>query len=257
MRYDKVIQELLENGEISYSKVPPKLLNELLEEELVVVYSISAAKKKLIIKGDEFREYYKNFYEINAAQTRAELVQAQTDTKRKRISPQDGLYVTGNGFVNGEKLSLFRHSALFLQSLPKLESTHLVVGVENFENLIYWESLRYLFDVNAIVFVFRNKKMLKLFEEIDNEIIYFGDFDLAGIAVYEREIKPRNKNIKFFIPKGIEVMIEKYGSSKLYQQQLGKYTNLKSNTQEIQELINTIHKLQKGLEQEFFIKKVF
>jgi len=92
--------------------------------------------------------------------------------------------------------------------------------------------------------------VLKTFE---NRLIYFGDFDLAGIGIYLNEIKVRNNNIELFIPKDIEELLNKFGSSKLYKKHYSKYKNLKSSDKTIQNLIDTIHKEQKSLEQEWFL----
>ena len=152
------------------------------------------------------------------------------------------------------KLPLFDKSALILKEIPVIDENILIVVVENFENLIFWENQLEFFQKENILFIFRNKKMLEFIKNIKNRIIYFGDFDLAGIDIFQTQIKKRNKNIEFFIPKKIEELIEKYGNRTLFSKQWNKYNNIISEDDKIQQLINIIIKYQKGLEQEFFIK---
>ena len=254
MKYIKTIQRLKKDKEVNYSIVPKKLLRHLLSEELISVKHISASKKKVIV-NNSFFIYYANVDDIDKASTRAELTKAKTDSKIKRIKPQDGLYIAGNCMVNNINLSLFVKSAMFLKELPEIDDDILVIGVENFENLIYAKEQFYLFEDKKILFVFRNKKMLEFFQNLNNNIIYFGDFDLAGISIYINEILPRNKTIKFFLPKEIKNYITEYGSKKLYEKQINKYKNLTSNIKEIEELIDFINAKQQALEQEFFIRK--
>jgi len=255
MRHIKTLQKLRDRGELSFSEVPKTLLKELIDEDLVFVKNLSPTRKKVKIK-DQFLDYYLNLDEIQNATCRAELILAKSDTKKKKISPQDGLYIAGRCKVDGVCLPTFEKSALFLKELPSLEKNTLVIGVENFENLIYFEKQLRFFREEDILFVYRNKKMLELFEKINNTIIYFGDFDLYGIRIYEQEILPRNKDIEFFIPTNIEKQISDFGSQELYTKQLDRCKNLLSSSEKIQNLINTIHKHQKSLEQEFFIVEV-
>ncbi len=254
MRYIKTLQKLRDSGELNFSALPKALLKELLDEDLVYVKSISANRKKVKIK-EQFLEYYLKLDEIQNATCRAELILANSDTKKKKISPQDGLYIAGRCKVDGRYFSSPSKSSLFLKELPMLDKSTLVVGVENFENLIYFENQLKFFTKEDILFVYRNKKMLELFEKIDNKIIYFGDFDLCGIVIYLNEILPRNKNIEFFIPDDIEKQIRDFGSRELYIKQLERCKNLSSSNAKIQKLISTIHRYQKALEQEFFILK--
>ena len=171
----------------------------------------------------------------------------------KKISPQDGLYINGNCIIAGVNLPLFKDSALFLKQIPAVSKDILIVCLENFENLIYFKSQTKYFQDENILFVFRNSAMLKFIEELENDIIYFGDFDLAGIFIYETQVLARSKKVKFYIPKNIENLIVKYGSKSLYSKQYNKYKSLKSKNKDIENLINIINKNQKVLEQEYFI----
>ncbi|WP_297441661.1 hypothetical protein [Sulfurimonas sp.] len=239
---------------MNYSQLASQLRKELEDEGLINIRFLSASRRKIVAK-DAFKAYFKKIDNIEQAQTRTELVHAKSDTKRKRIAPQNGLYIAGNAYINNRPLPEFYESTLFLKNIPTVEENTLIIGVENFDNLVYWREQRYFFeDDKELLFVYRNKKMLDFLESTTNSVLYFGDFDLAGISIYENEIRKRNKETKLFIPQGIETLLEKYGSSKLYMQQFNQFKNLTSKLPEVENLIKMIHKYQKGLEQEFFIQ---
>ena len=251
MRYIKTLLKLKELGELNYSQLPQTLIKELRDENLIEIKTLSANKKKIIVK-EAFYIKYKNLKEIQNSSTRAQLSKI-THTKKIKISPQDGLYINGKCDIEGVKLPLFSNSALFLKEAPKISKNILIIGVENFENLLYFESQLKYFQKSNILFVYRNSAMLKFFQTLENKIIYFGDFDLAGINIYQTEILPRCKSVTFFIPHNIEELIMNDGSVKLYKKQYNKYKNIKSENRNIQNLIDIINKNQKALEQEYFI----
>lgn len=252
-KYIQTLLKLKEQKEVSFSNVPKSLLDILLDEKSVAVKTISGRKKKVIV-NELFFEIYKDLENIRNATNRNELISEESYSKSKKISPQNGLYLNGNCEILGVKLPLFDKSAIFLKEVPLIKEDILVVIVENFENLIFWETQLEFFQRENILFIFRNKMMLEFIKNIKNRIIYFGDFDLAGIDIFQTQVKKRNKDIEFFIPKDIEKLIEKYGNRTLFSKQWNKYNNIRSENDKIQQLINIIIKYQKALEQEFFIK---
>ncbi|MEA3354779.1 MAG: hypothetical protein U9Q33_13285 [Campylobacterota bacterium] len=252
MRYIKTLLKLKEFGELNYSQVAKPLIDELKNESLIDIKTISKKRKKVVVK-DQFYKVYSDIENIEQSTTRAQLVKTLADTKVKKISPQDGLYINGKCTIEAIELPLFNNSALFLKDIPKIEDDILVVCVENFENLIYFKSQLKYFQDDNILFVYRNSAMLEFIESIKNKIIYFGDFDLAGIFIFETQILSKNNNIEFFIPKDIEEIIIKHGSKELYKKQYNKYRDIKSKEENLQNLINIINKNQKVIEQEYFI----
>lgn len=252
MKYKNTLCLLKKNKELNYSQVPKDLLSKLKDEGLIEIKILSAKRKKVLI-NNLFLEKYRDIEDIIKAKTRHELVALNQDSKVKRISPQDGLYVNGKCQIEHLILPLFAKSAMFLKEIPILEKDTLIVIVENFENLIYFENQLKLFSTSNILFIYRNKKMLEAICTLENKIIYFGDFDLAGIAIYMEQILPRNPKISFFIPHNIEKLIENYGSRELFDKQFNKYKNLKSTNIRLQNLIDIIKKHQKALEQEYFL----
>jgi len=252
MKYIKTLLNLKKQKELNYSKVPKSLLEELLKEGLAEVKQLSAKKKK-VVATNYFYHKYSNLEQIANATNRSELTKVD-NSKAKKISPQDGLFIAGNCKVNNKDIDIFQNSAIFLKDSPTIDKEVLVVVVENFENLIYFKKQLYLFNAKKFLFIYRNKAMREFIKDISNKTLYFGDFDLAGIDIYLRQILPLNKNIELFIPNTIEQDLKEFGSKELFNKQFNRYKNLSSNIAKINKLIELIKTNQKALEQEFYIK---
>jgi len=253
MKYLQTLLKLKKNKELNYSAVPQSLLKKLLEENLVSISTLTPKRKKVRVK-EEFFEVYKDIEKLEDVTTRSELIHSHTHTKEIVISPQEGLYLNGNCLLKNVQLPLFEKSAIFLKEIPIIDENILIVGLENYENLIYFKSLLSLFQNDNILFVYRNRTMREFFRTIPNRKIYFGDFDLAGIAIYLNEIVPLDNTIEYFIPKDLDIIIAQFGNNYLYEKQLSHYKNLSSTSPKIQKIIDTIHTNQKSLEQEYFIQ---
>ena len=91
-------------------------------------------------------------------------------------------------------------------------------------------------------------------EAITNRIRYFGDYDLAGIRIYETEFKRRLGNrISFIVPKDLERRIRKSGNSALYSKQTNAMSSTNSPSGELANLLTLLHNLQSCYEQEGYI----
>jgi len=139
----------------------------------------------------------------------------------------------------------------------RLPANVTVVGIENPENFRHLDKQAHLFSGQNL-FVSRyphSPDLHKWLQSIPNSYLHFGDFDLAGIAIFENEFKSKlGSKADFFVPPGIEKLLRTRGSRELYNRQFDKFRNLRSDRPEIQELIQLIHTHKRGLEQEAFIK---
>ena len=103
----------------------------------------------------------------------------------------------------------------------------LVIGIENMENFRRIRGQRYLFPTDRpILFVSRYPQsvdMRKWLQLIPNDYLYFGDFDLAGMRIYETEFfKFLGNRASFFIPIDIESRLSN-GSTERYNTQYAKF----------------------------------
>ena len=89
-------------------------------------------------------------------------------------------------------------------------------------------------------------------ETIPNRILYFGDFDLAGIRIYETEFKRRLQDkVSFIVPDDLEERIRRSGNPRLYAKQINDgFLSVSSPSGEINDTIALLHRLQSTYEQE-------
>ena len=160
----------------------------------------------------------------------------------------------GGGFVIGPMVGLH----VIDRSSLSLPGNVTVVVVENAECLY---DLRWIPNVGlkdedgpfVILCRFPVCEAAKLWlESIPNRILYFGDFDLAGIRIYETEFKRRLQDkISFIIPEDLEERIRRSGNPRLYAKQINEgYLSVSSLSGEINDAINLLHRLQSTYEQE-------
>ena len=91
-------------------------------------------------------------------------------------------------------------------------------------------------------------------KSISNRYVHFGDFDLAGIKIFQTEFeKYLGKRATFLIPSDIETRLHA-GSSKRYDDQLKNADGISSDNPKVQGLIDLIHRERKGYDQEGYIE---
>ena len=156
-------------------------------------------------------------------------------------------------------LSLLENSALYVNDFHNLhlDSDVLIVGIENFETFMRIENYKPFNQMNA-VFLWRgnSKKAVEWINNLDNDYLHFGDFDLAGIAIYLTEFRTKiqgHRNISFYVPDNIEVLISKFGNKELYLKQLNdsRLNNIDlAEYPEVYRVYLSILKYRKVLEQE-------
>lgn len=211
---------------IAYIQICKK--EEVARNELVTVSSDSKLRRIRTFKGFLVNSYFP--------------IKASIDDKQMIIHPVDGTFQFIYDF---EKL--------------KLPEDITIVGVENPENFRFIERQQYLFKNIQPLFVSRypqnqSKDLIKFLQTIPNKYVHFGDFDFAGISIYQNEYKKYLfDKASFFIPGNITEMIEKFGNkNRYYSQKINFEIGLVSEN-EVLKLIDTIQQYKKGLDQEIFI----
>lgn len=134
-----------------------------------------------------------------------------------------------------------------------------VVGVENMENFRFVSQQRYLFENLGVPILFASRypqsgDLVRWLMSIPNRYIHFGDFDLAGIHIYQSEYRKylEPSRCEFFIPKNIEKLIRN-GSQDRYFNQIDRFRELCSDDPRLEYLIGLIHKYHRGYDQEGLI----
>ena len=131
-----------------------------------------------------------------------------------------------------------------------------VIGMENGENFQRIRGQQYLFGGLKVLFVSRYPQSTDLrtwLQMIPNRYIHFGDFDLAGIEIYQREFYVfLRERSEFFIPADVEERL-KNGNRRLYDVQYARYKFMDIMDERLLPLVEMIHRYGKGYEQEGYI----
>ncbi|HTE27227.1 DUF7281 domain-containing protein [Flavitalea sp.] len=144
----------------------------------------------------------------------------------------------------------------FRSFLP--DSSVTIVGVENPENFRYLAEQQYLFNNIKPLFVSRypySSDLIKWLQLIPNKYLHFGDFDFAGLNIYQNEYQRHlGEKASLFVPGEIEMLLQNYGNRELYIKQSRLANNLAQGGN-FDHLFMMFHKYKKVLEQEIFIRR--
>jgi len=271
---------LLVDGEkIPASKLKHPIILDLLSEG--IIHKPGKIKSTIqIVDKQQLKLYLKNRFSIRDLNKyievvkkedliRAELVIVAADSKLRAIRSFKGFLVNSyspiSATINNEPITIFPKSGTFNfiydfeAFIPEQEVT--IVGIENPENFRHIDKQKHLFSNIKPLFVSRypqtqSKDLSKWLQSIPNNYLHFGDFDLAGIAIYLNEFKRHLKNkAAFFTPDNIDDLIKHYGNKKRYDKQKICFDQKNIKEEPLLMLIESIHRYKTGLDQEILINE--
>lgn len=279
MKAESYIQELLEGKSVASSKLPGKFMTNCLEEGMLSV-SVHGTRKTVRVRdADVFRKFLSDkderfrITEVEDRTSRASLSSATGNSKLTAIRSCPGFPVNAiecfECRLNGCPIVISPAPGTFTficdwQTFV-IPSDAIVVGVENMENFrnVHLQKDFFRSNINnpegksKFLFVSRypqSSDLRRWLQGIPNRYIHFGDFDLAGIKIFQTEFERYlGKRASFLIPEDIEQRL-KSGSSKRYDDQLRYAGGISSETEELQKLIDIINRERKGYDQEGYIK---
>lgn len=273
------IQALMAGEQVAGSKLNGNLLSELIAEGLLLVIArgsrksyrardIEALKRYLIDKDESFR-----MLEANAADSRASMAAETGNSKLVSVRSCPGFPINSyepiECSLHGKPFMVNPQEGSFLFVTDwetfVIPGKVIVMGIENMENFGMIRQQRPFFEdylkvhgmSGKILFVSRYPQSLDLrkwLTSIPNHYIHFGDYDLAGINIFLSEFQQYigKDRSSFLIPDDIELRL-KSGSKSRYDEQYNRFKDMKSDSQEIQHLIELIHQERKGYDQEGYI----
>lgn len=277
----KIAKALVElsNGEIiTASSAKHPFVTLLIKEGLII--SKGKHKKTLQLKSkSELDDFIENQLQINNienyvrileedVQNRANLVKTTTDSKTKKVRTFKGFLINSyspiNASLNGENICINppQGSYMFIADFEsfKIPENITIIGMENAENFQSIRQQQYLFEDITPLFVSRypqnqNNDFIQWMKQIPNNYLHFGDFDFAGIGIYLNEYKKHlGDKAHFYIPKNIKIDLENNGNRERYNKQEINFNIDCIKENKLKELVGVIRQLQKGLDQEFYIK---
>ena len=273
------IQALMAGEQVAGSKLNGNLLSELMAEGLLLVIArgsrksyrardIEALKRYLIDKDESFR-----MLEANVADSRASMAAETGNSKLVSVRSCPGFPINSyepiECSLHGKPFMVNPQEGSFLFVTDwetfVIPGKVIVMGIENMENFGMIRQQRSFFEdylkahgmSGKILCVSRYPQSLDLrkwLTSIPNHYIHFGDYDLAGINIFLSEFQQYigKDRSSFLIPDDIELRL-KSGSKSRYDEQYNRFKDMKSDSQEIQHLIELIHQERKGYDQEGYI----
>ena len=272
------IQQMLEGIELPSSKVKHIVINKLVEDGIVHVrqagrtrqmYSIrnTAALKSYLSNQfgiDDLRNYIEKYRSEDF--TRAEAVAISSSSKLRRIRTFKGFLVYSyepvKASLSGNTIFVDPHEGTFTFVYDYenfvLNENITIIGVENPENFRWAAKQKAFFRHLHPLFVSRypqSNDLIKWLSAIPNQYLHFGDFDFEGVNIYLSEYKKYlGKKASFFVPERIDEMIHTKGNRDLYNKQLRlQPDDALIEEQSIRDLLKSMHKYKKVLEQEYLI----
>ncbi len=272
------LHHLLSGETLPYSTLPESLREELISEQLLGV-QVNGSRRKLYMPNKKALLTYltQRYEELRGLRvennldlhTRAAQAEYSGNSKIKLIRSCPGFLVNTYhpvyALIGNTPITINPPAGtmLFISDWQRfhIEEDVVVIGVENMENFRKIELQKYLFESlgSPILFVSRYPQSLDLRNwliHIPNRYIHFGDFDIAGIHIYETEFKRfLGDRASFFIPSDIEVRLAN-GSSKRYNDQIAYFRNYTPQDTDILPLFRLIHQYHRAYDQEGYIDKV-
>ena len=274
------LQKLVAGKAVALSSLPKALSESLLNEGLL---SIEAHGSRKLLKARHpealkvsLPAYNEALADLDSAagltanSTRAQQAFLSGNSKIRSQRSCPGFLVNSYAGIecrlNGKPITLNppAGSAIYIADWQNFQipSDILIVGVENMENFLCIRAQRRLVDSflrqgeRGVLLVGRyafSSDLMQWLGRIPNRYLHFGDFDLAGIAIFLSQFLPYVGNRgSYLIPADIESRIS-HGSRVRYDDQYMKYAALDTDIPELKRLISLIHKHRRCYDQEGYI----
>lgn len=277
----KEIQILLDlqNGEsVASSRVSQALAGELLTDAGVTCVARGSQRAYKVVSPRAFDVFVQGLglnpdqlqetiWEMEEPALRARQVQLMGDSKATAVRSCPGFPVNVvspmSVMVGERKFYLFPCPGTFLYISDyqnfRIPSSAIVVGVENMENfrLPEWQAEVWEQIGNHLLLVSRypqSKDLINWLQCIPNPYVHYGDFDLAGIHIFQSEFYKflGPERASFFVPEDIEQRLAK-GSRERYTDQFARFGKMQVEDIRLEPLVQLIHRHQKGYDQEGYI----
>ncbi len=272
---------LLSKGDkIPSSKMRHFIVSDLIAEGIIhrpgkvnsILQVIDQAQLALYLNNrfsiSSLEEYVEAFKKEET--TRAELIVVAANSKTRKVRTFKGFLINsyspiscllkGEPFLVHPTQGCFHFIYDYENFIPDKEVT--IIGIENSENFRFIEKQEYLFKNKKVLFVSRypqsqSNDLLKWLLSIPNNYLHFGDYDFSGIGIFLNEFKKHLGNkATFFIPEGIDALIQRFGNKGSYDIQKINFKETDIREENLMELIKIIHRHKKGLEQEIFCHEI-
>lgn len=270
------LQRLLRGETIAWSSLNNDMRNTLIGDDLIIIKTNRSRKSIYVPNAEALKMFLEQHFEelrgkdwdsdnLVSSTSRAELAVNSGNSKSKEIRSCPGFMVNSYDPVyaklNGKDIVIAPQEGTMLYVADwdhfEIPKEVLVVGIENMENFRRIREQRQLFPTDRpILFVSRYPQSTDLrnwLQNISNDYLHFGDYDLAGMRIFETEFhKFLGNRASFFIPADIETRISN-GSTERYNTQYAKFKSYIPKDTRLLPLYNMINHYHRCYDQEGYI----
>lgn len=269
----------LATGEsVPSSSFKGEIVDEMIDNDVIVQIVHGRRKTYKAVSLDVLADFLAANYEIKdlkayasfqigAAPSRSTQVAALGNSKAVRRRTMSGFLVNTyepiKVLYKGKTIELHPYDGTFTFIYDyyalALTADVTIVGVENCENFRWVSRQKNLFKhLGKVLFVCRYPQsgdLIRWLQSIPNRYVHFGDFDLAGVFIFQNEFFNKlGERASFLIPADIKQRL-KTGSRERYDAQIQRYSHMKVTDERLRPIIDLIKKYGRGYDQEGYIEE--
>jgi len=278
----QTLARLLEEGSVPWSSVSAKQRDQLrpLRESGVLTVERSGGGRRLAVQNEEVvQQFAEEEYPsgLDAAQAAAdrgadeslpasEAVAHFRDAKRGaagdevllfRGAPDTTITYEGSPFRVGQLTETVGVAAVILSSETSIAIEESLAVVENREAFLRFEDLGTTARLACLAGGVLSRRMVEWVGALDigtGSIIHCPDYDPVGLSEFQRLYNVCGAQARLFWPDGLEALLERYGKSDLYKDNVARLDRLADASHpDIQRLLRLLHRHGQGLEQEILL----
>lgn len=268
----------LSKGEsVASSSFKGDVVNEMLDNDVIVPIVHGRRKTYKAVSPTAISDFLASNYEINDIEAYASFLNGPSPSRSTQVAALGNSKAvhrrTMRGFMvntyepvtvlyKGKTIEIHPYDGMFTFIYDyyalALTADVTIVGIENCENFRWVSKQKELFKhLGKVLFVCRYPQsgdLVRWLQKIPNKYIHFGDFDLAGVFIYQNEFYNKlGERASFFMPKDIETRL-RIGSRERYDAQIRRFTHMKITDVRIRPMVDLIKKYRRGYDQEGYIE---
>lgn len=275
-----IIEQLLRlsKGEsVPSSAFKGDIVAEMLDNDMIVPIVHGRRKTYKAVSPTALSDFLASNYEINDIEVYASLQNGPSPSRSMQVAALGNSKAvrrrTMRGFMvntyepvtvhyKGKTIEIHPYDGMFTFIYDyyalALTTDVTIVGIENCENFRWVSKQKELFKhLGKVLFVCRYPQsgdLVRWLQKIPNRYIHFGDFDLAGVFIFQNEFYNKlGERASFFVPKDIESRL-RIGSRERYDAQIKRFAHMKITDERIRPVVDLIKKYRRGYDQEGYIE---
>lgn len=268
----------LSKGEsVASSSFKGDVVNEMLDNDVIVPIVHGRRKTYKAVSPTAISDFLASNYEINDIEAYASFLNGSSPSRSTQVTALGNSKAVRRRTMRGFMVNTYEPVAVLYKEKTieihpydgmftfiydyyalALTADVTIVGIENCENFRWVSKQKELFKhLGKVLFVCRYPQsgdLVRWLQKIPNKYIHFGDFDLAGVFIYQNEFYNKlGERASFFVPKDIETRL-RIGSRERYDAQIRRFTHMKITDERIRPIVDLIKKYRRGYDQEGYIE---